>query len=69
MKKWRPGVVVVVTPPCGHLVSDGQSHHDQNRVVLLVAAVHGGISAPGFTGKPLVEAFAGEHASAAFAGV
>src|SRR5258708_11981132 len=41
MKKERSGVVMVVMPACGRSVSDRQPHDDQNRVVLLVAAVHG----------------------------
>ena len=60
---------MVVTLACGRSVSDRQPHDDQNRVVLLVAAVHGRHGRPRFTGKPSVGAFAGEHALAAFAGV
>lgn len=35
----------------------------------LLQPLTAGMAAPGFTGKPLLGAFAGEHALAAFAGV
>lgn len=53
MKKSRSGVAVVVSSACGRSVRDRQSHDDQNRVVLLAAAIHGGHDCSRSHGKAL----------------
>ena len=47
--------------PYGHSATRGQSNDDENRVVLLAAAVHDGHGRPGIIGKPVVRMFEGEH--------
>jgi len=50
-------------------VIHGHADHDEDLVVLLVAALDGGIGPPGATGKAVICALAGEHELALVAGV
>ena len=74
--RWRSSVRVSAwsrgersRPACGHSVSGGSPTTMRTAKSCLRQPFTTGMAAPGFTGKPVVRAFAGEHELLAVAGV